>query len=432
MSAGICVMNKSAIALAADSAVTVGNHLAVHNSANKLFALSKSAPVGVIMYASANFMHVPFEVIVKQYKFNLKQKTFSKLEEYVQDFMSYISDNCAYFQFTATEEKYIEEVCSDFCDGFDGDFKELYNRAVANKQAPLNESEMKELFTEVLAASKKFIEQLDELDYHFYDYLKKTYENKIQEFLKQRYNWIGVEEATHLLELLLNCFDRDFFRSGYTGLAFSGYGDEEMYPTLVHIHLAGVIDCHPRMKRLQLESVSDNVASVIVPLAQTDVMQTFMFGISDKVLGSIHQKASSILDEDVKRIDDKCFVQGKRGEVEAKLRESAQRITDEVVKEAVEESWAPFYLAASSLTITDLSMLAESMINITSFRRKVALDRNIDTVGGPIDVAVISKGDGFVWIKRKHYFSIDNNLQYVLNCLNVQKESVYEKDSCNE
>ncbi len=72
MSAGICVMNKSAIALAADSAVTVGNHLAVHNSANKLFALSKSAPVGVIMYASANFMHVPFEVIVKQYKFNLK------------------------------------------------------------------------------------------------------------------------------------------------------------------------------------------------------------------------------------------------------------------------------------------------------------------------------------------------------------------------
>ena len=50
MSAGICIMNKNAIALAADSAVTIGQHLAIHNSANKLFALSKVAPInrGVI------------------------------------------------------------------------------------------------------------------------------------------------------------------------------------------------------------------------------------------------------------------------------------------------------------------------------------------------------------------------------------------------
>ena len=45
MSAGICIMNKNAIALAADSAVTIGQHLAIHNSANKLFALSKVAPI---------------------------------------------------------------------------------------------------------------------------------------------------------------------------------------------------------------------------------------------------------------------------------------------------------------------------------------------------------------------------------------------------
>lgn len=36
MSAGICIMNKNAIALAADSAVTIGQHLAIHNSANKI------------------------------------------------------------------------------------------------------------------------------------------------------------------------------------------------------------------------------------------------------------------------------------------------------------------------------------------------------------------------------------------------------------
>ena len=50
----------------------------------------------------------------------------------------------------------------------------------------------------------------------------------------------------------------------------------------------------------------------------------------------------------------------------------------------------------------ELAAMAESLINLTSFKRRVSMDA--ETVGGPIDVAVISKGDGFIWIKRKHYF----------------------------
>jgi len=38
-----------------------------------------------------------------------------------------------------------------------------------------------------------------------------------------------------------------------------------------------------------------------------------------------------------------------------------------------------------------------------------------DTVALPIDVAVISKGDGLVWIKRKHYFNRDLNHQFFSN-----------------
>jgi len=40
-----------------------------------------------------------------------------------------------------------------------------------------------------------------------------------------------------------------------------------------------------------------------------------------------------------------------------------------------------------------------------------------ETVGGPIDVAVLSKGDGFVWIKRKSYF--DPRLIQGTMCLDV-------------
>jgi hypothetical protein len=38
-----------------------------------------------------------------------------------------------------------------------------------------------------------------------------------------------------------------------------------------------------------------------------------------------------------------------------------------------------------------------------------------ENVGGPIDVAVISAGDGFIWIKRKHYFEAERNPHFLAN-----------------
>ncbi len=55
-----------------------------------------------------------------------------------------------------------------------------------------------------------------------------------------------------------------------------------------------------------------------------------------------------------------------------------------------------------------------------------------ETVGGPIDVAVISKGDGFIWIKRKHYFSPELNPQFFANYYrrheNAEETQEYKED----
>lgn len=71
MSAGVCIMNKNAIALAADSAVTIGNHKTIFNSANKLFALSDKAPIGAIIYSNVEMQYIPMEIILKQLNFIL-------------------------------------------------------------------------------------------------------------------------------------------------------------------------------------------------------------------------------------------------------------------------------------------------------------------------------------------------------------------------
>ena len=57
--------------------------------------------------------------------------------------------------------------------------------------------------------------------------------------------------------------------------------------------------------------------------------------------------------------------------------------------------------------------MAEALVNLTSVKRKMSLE--LETVGGPVDVAVISKGDGFVWISRKHYFRPELNPHFIQN-----------------
>ena len=85
---------------------------------------------------------------------------------------------------------------------------------------------------------------------------------------------------------------------------------------------------------------------------------------------------------------------------------------NQIVQKAQQQYLFPITQSVATLPIEELALLAESMINITSLRRKVALDNNIGTVGGPIDVAIISKCDGFIWLKRKHYFDRAYNPQY--------------------
>ena len=62
------------------------------------------------------------------------------------------------------------------------------------------------------------------------------------------------------------------------------------------------------------------------------------------------------------------------------------------------------------LPLKELAKVASTLVRLSSFEKQLSLEA--ETVGEPIDVAVISKGDGFIWINRKHYFQADLNHRY--------------------
>ncbi|MBU4139203.1 MAG: hypothetical protein KJ729_04600, partial [Euryarchaeota archaeon] len=89
MTAEIVIMNKQAIALASDSAVTMTQEMGekIKTSANKLFSLSKYRPVGIMVFGNADLMDVPWETIIKMYRTELGKKKFDTLKEYAYNFI---------------------------------------------------------------------------------------------------------------------------------------------------------------------------------------------------------------------------------------------------------------------------------------------------------------------------------------------------------
>ena len=84
-----------------------------------------------------------------------------------------------------------------------------------------------------------------------------------------------------------------------------------------------------------------------------------------------------------------------------------QEFVEGIKKLSQEQFIWPLVEVVSSMPKEELALVAEALINLTGLKRKASKDA--ETVGGPTDVAVISKGDGFVWIKRKHYFDAKLN-----------------------
>jgi len=70
-------------------------------------------------------------------------------------------------------------------------------------------------------------------------------------------------------------------------------------------------------------------------------------------------------------------------------------------------------MAVAALPKNELAEMAEALVSLVSIKKRISMD--METVGGPIDVAVISKGDGFIWIKRKHYFNPGLNHHFFAN-----------------
>lgn len=91
-----------------------------------------------------------------------------------------------------------------------------------------------------------------------------------------------------------------------------------------------------------------------------------------------------------------------------------KKVFDNAIDDVIGKQYiSPLVDTVAYLEKEDMADMAESLISLTFLKRRMMSSE--ESVGGPVDVAIISKSDGFVWIKRKHYFQKELNHQFFSN-----------------
>ncbi len=423
MTAVIGILNKNGMAMAADSAVTVtgGNSKKIYNTANKIFTLSKHHPVGIMIYSSSSFMTTPWEIIIKLYRKSLLNNYFDTVEEYKDDFIDFLKKN-AYFTNSETQLKNLKNF------GF-WNLSNLKDRVAENLSDGKSEQELAEEFKNLtfadLQATLQTYKEGDDILTTFSDYTLENFKNYSNESVREVIEVVfeGIELNNEIIEAIFQLY-WNYFRSlnfigQETGLVFGGFGEKEIYPSIKSIRISEVLDDRLRVKDDLEGKISDNNNGAILPFAQTDVINMFIKGIDpeientyisvfEKFLLKYNTTLYELILPENKDLADKI----KNVDINEILAEFANELNS--VKR--EKQIIPTVDTVSILSKEDLAEMAESLIYLTYLKRRISSSE--ESVGGPIDVAIISKGDGFIWKKRKHYFSEELNKQFMANYFN--------------
>ena len=439
MSAGICILNKNAVAMAADSAVTYGQRLAIHNSANKLFPLSRIAPVGLITYSCGNLMGISMEIIVSEYRKQLGDKTFPTLHLYVDNFKTFLEKRFKYFRFDKYEIFFLFEVIFSLQNLIQKSYEEVvydFGLNGENTDTPLRKHAYDLVFDSTIDSITNTYLSQKQNDSGYSEYAKKKYFDSIIETIKtdSNLNLLSEEKKVKLCDVALKLLNTDY-ESRYVGIAISGYGEEEVYPCIEHFHVDGVLGGKLRKTFSEEYTITELDSARIVPLAQTDVMNTFLNGIDNNLLKSFNTLIPNELRKYINSMDDNLFVKDRKTFVSDQISKKANEVINQISHKMINDNKSVFYKSIADLPIQELALFAESLINITSVRRMVVIDQVNSTVGGPTDVAIVSKGDGFIWLKNKKYFNKEDNPQYLYSQFkqsNIQDNNTNEKINANE
>jgi len=407
MTAIVGILNKRAAVMAADSAVTVNNDkgVKIYNTETKIFRLSDEHPIGVMIYDNVEFMGTPWELIFNLYRKERGNMACHSVQEYAEMFIGFLKDN-DFFSSDESRETYLLQEIPAFYNLVKNEVSELMEKegfSIDDSQAI--REKVKDVIDEIIGICKE-----TEICPDFENYSEKEFSKTSKLYIDSLMEACGDDHLPTDMRkewqhaIFMHLCSNNFIDNLGTGVVFIGYGDQDIFPSVFPTVIGGAIDNRLRyfFNLERADKITHENSACILPFAQGDVMITMMKGIAPDMYTAITEEVRQLTEKAVRQVAEKLGVSDdeKVTEAAAPVIEMTQKELEEKIDDIIMEKFTSGLVnTVEFFNVEDMVNMAESLISITNLQRHITSSE--ETVGGPIDVAVITKTDGFKWVKQK-------------------------------
>jgi hypothetical protein len=413
MTAEIVVINKEAIALAADSAVTASIYggQKIFTTADKIFKLVKNKPVGIMLYNSSQFLGIPWETIIFEIGSQIPETGFPTLKEYADFFLSFFKTGNTLFSESKQKEFFREYILTYLLNLVDKIVESVGEEI--DRHGPISDKSIQLLITKYIKNESSFWTDMEkEIDLtsitaESSKKLVRRYRNIINEAIEVTFKQIplSIKSKRMISEILQQVIMKGISNDYFTGIVITGFGDKEIFPSVKSFLIDGMFQDKLKYQKDTDCKVGIDTDGSIIAYAQREMVSRFMEGV-DPLYREIESSfldgiADKFANEVIGKL--KKYSKSEKKALEATITTNCHAIIEDYKKtmdETIEKKFCdPITGIVAILPKYDLIKLAESLVSLTSLKRKFSTES--ETVAEPIDVAIISKKDGFVWIKQK-------------------------------
>lgn len=424
MTSEVVLMNRQAVAMAADSAVTISgpDYLKTYNSVDKLFPLVNDQPVGVMIYNNAELMGTPWETLISFYRDQARGKGFDTVDAYARDFIAFLSGNPDLFPQEHQDRefcKHVAVVMSIVAQDFDYQVRQFEMAKAGNVREHASA-----IFEFVVGQlHRDYTTNLNDTprgDLSCFaqgtaDKLSRRYGGPISEIigslvgaLKSDFPGIAVSQATmsQLEQIAIFGVTKDAFFEHYTGVVFAGFGQRETFPAMRSYLTSTVVMGTMKHRQDRSAEMSADSGPVIQPFAQDRMIRTFLTGMDQGLryflFGETLRLSMHLVSDVVGRAPG--LSEDQRNQLYADYSENNLGTAVQAFFSSIDEyqylsHTGPILRAIQTLPKKELGETAASLIKLNSFQQKVM--HSVETVGGPISMATITRNEGLVLGKER-------------------------------
>jgi hypothetical protein len=412
MTSEIAVMNQRAVALAADSAITLigGGSVVVRNDQRKLFNLVEGRPIGLMFFGVADLMGHPWEHLIEHYQKKVRPKQFAHVRDYavsftgmldnLEEFLPRAKQSDEYRRLLASVFRYIFHLAQFLSDSAEGE---------KPQDAAILEAAIERVWRDYQTRPDGSPRpDLPCFPVNFGAVVARDYAKEIDELIAYGFGafQLSPDARARLKAIAVFAVTKDLFLEDVTGLVFAGFGTEERYPNVVTYFLSAIVGGYVKRAEASYDTIDSEVRSKIRVFADSEVTNAFIrgidFNLERRLYGGFRMMMDGLVEQVVGAFPQ---VEGtQRAEVAGRFqRDLVPRYLDAfrgMIADYQQQTFInPVLRVLEIAARNELAETARDLVSLNIFKKKIMAQK--ETVGGAIDVAVISRENGFQWFSKQ-------------------------------